>query len=40
MTTIDDGAARCVAVRNEPDLGGAGHEALGAVAVIARCGRP
>jgi hypothetical protein len=23
MTTIDEFAARCVAVRNEPDLGGA-----------------
>jgi hypothetical protein len=42
MTTIDDCAARCLAVRNEPDLGGAGRGAPspGAVAVIARCGRP
>ena len=40
MITIDDCAAWCVAVRNEPDLGGAEREALGAVAVIARCARP
>jgi hypothetical protein len=40
MTTIDDCAARCVAVWNEPDLGGAGREAWGVVAVRARCGSP